>query len=324
MSVKDLHEKPFTEETITKLNIFEDYAKVWIPTFVMSPWCAELNIFDFFAGTGYDKNGVEGSPIRILKQIHEQIGNIFNKEKKIHVYLNELNAEKFYLLKTSCTEFIETHQDIKRCYDNKFLEIIYTNRKCEEIFDEYLNRIKNFPSLVYLDQNGVKFLAEKYFLKLIQCKKVDFLYFISSSYFSRFGNREEFKSVLDIDWENAQKNPYRYIHQRILNKLREKIQKSNNTKLYPFTIKKGSNIYGIIFGASHICAVDKFLNITWKTNKVNGYANFDIDNDSSKIRGEDLFGYKEYTKIQSFQENVKNKVVNGILKTNKDVYIYTL
>ena len=60
MSVKDLHEKPFTEETITKLNIFEDYAKVWIPTFVMSPWCAELNIFDFFARTGYDKNGVEG------------------------------------------------------------------------------------------------------------------------------------------------------------------------------------------------------------------------------------------------------------------------
>ena len=78
MAGKDLHEKPFDETTIAKLQIFEDYAQAWIPTFVMSGTNA-ICIFDFFAGTGYDKNAIEGSPIRILNKIKQQIKNISQK-----------------------------------------------------------------------------------------------------------------------------------------------------------------------------------------------------------------------------------------------------
>ncbi len=81
MPYKDLHESPFDETTIAKLEIFEDYAQAWIPTFVMSG-VDTICIYDFFAGTGYDKNGVEGSPIRLLNKIKEQIGNIFQKKGK--------------------------------------------------------------------------------------------------------------------------------------------------------------------------------------------------------------------------------------------------
>ncbi len=35
MAAKNLHDKPFTEETITKLEIFEDYAEAWLPTFII-------------------------------------------------------------------------------------------------------------------------------------------------------------------------------------------------------------------------------------------------------------------------------------------------
>lgn len=324
MPTINLHEKPFTEETITKLSIFEDYAKAWLPTFIMSDWAFEINIFDFFAGTGYDKNNVKGSSIRILTQISEQIGNIFRKKQRITIYFNELDSEKFALLKAACIKFINTNNELKRCVDRQFLRIVYTNKACEEIFDDYLEKMQKCPSLVYLDQNGVKFLQNKYFQKLIHCKQVDFLYFISSSYFIRFGNKEEFKNILNIDWEKAHRNPYKYIHQYILQRLREKIPASCNTYLYPFAIKKGANIYGIIFGASHIRAVDKFLHITWKTNEVNGNANFDIDDDKSKDIQEDLFGNREYTKIQNFQGLVKQEILTKNLGTNKDVYLFTL
>ena len=324
MSTIDLHEKPFSEETITKLSIFEDYAKAWIPTFVMAEWSCEMNIFDFFAGTGYDKNNIAGSSIRILTQVSKYIGNIFAKKKRINIYINELDFDKYNQLVNACNGFVNSNADLKRCVDSKFLNIIYTNKDCEEIFDIYFEKINQYPSLVYLDQNGVKFLADKYFNKLSQSHTVDFLYFISSSYFLRFGNTEEFKKILDIDLLKAKENPYKYIHQFILEKLREKIPKTSKTELYPFTIKKGTNIYGIIFGASHPRAVDKFLNITWKTNATNGNANFDIDDDKSKNTFPDLFGCREYTKIQSFQENVKQNILSGKLRTNKEVYLYTL
>ena len=66
MAIIDLHTKPFDEQTLTKLELFEDYAKEWIPTFVMSSHHI-ICVFDFFAGPGYDKNHVAGSPIRILR-----------------------------------------------------------------------------------------------------------------------------------------------------------------------------------------------------------------------------------------------------------------
>ncbi len=103
MPYKDLHKSPFNETTIAKLEIFEDYAQAWIPTFVMSD-VDTICIYDFFAGTGYDKNGLEGSPIRLLKKIKEQIGNIFQRKVKVKVYLNEWEPnkkeqQKFQLLK---------------------------------------------------------------------------------------------------------------------------------------------------------------------------------------------------------------------------------
>lgn len=40
-------------------------------------------IFDFFAGPGYDLNGIPGSPIRLLAQIDSQVGNIFQQKLKL-------------------------------------------------------------------------------------------------------------------------------------------------------------------------------------------------------------------------------------------------
>ena len=80
---KDLHDKPFDEGTLKKLDIFEAYTKQWLPTFVMNNYESEICIFDLFAGPGYSITGQEGSPIRILKQVYNQIGNIFFKKKSI-------------------------------------------------------------------------------------------------------------------------------------------------------------------------------------------------------------------------------------------------
>ena len=82
--------------------------------------------------------------------------------------------------------------------------------------------------------------------------------------------------------EDAKKAPYQFIHRSIITELRKKLPKNTKLKLYPFSIKKGANIHGIIFGASHPRAVDKFLYISWKRNEVNGEANFDIDGDTQK------------------------------------------
>lgn len=320
MAYKDLHESPFDETTIAKLEIFEDYAQAWIPTFVMSN-AGSISIFDFFAGTGYDKNGIEGSPIRILNKIKEQIVNILEKRVKINIHFNEWhpqkkNRYKFDLLENACNEFLEKNQDVK-----KAISLNLYNEDFEGLFPKLLPEIKKNPSLVYLDQNGIKFLSEKYFLELENTRQTDFLYFLSASYFWRFGQREEFRVYLDIDMAAAKKDPYKFIHRNIIEQLRKKLPVNTELKLYPFSLKKGANIHGIIFGASHPRAVDKFLTIAWKRNEINGEANFDIDDDKSKSQIP-MFGEKRLTKIESFKRDVREKVLNGEIKNNFEMLDY--
>ena len=145
MAYKDLHESPFDETTIAKLEIFEDYAQAWTPTFVMSGVNA-ICIFDFFAGTGYDKSGVEGSPIRILNKIKEQIGNIFQKKVRVKVYFNEWepnkkDQKKFELLQAACNEYLEKNSDVRRA-----IELNLHNEDFEILFQRLLPTIKEFQA----------------------------------------------------------------------------------------------------------------------------------------------------------------------------------
>lgn len=322
MATKNLHDHPFDEGTIIKLEIFEDYLKEWLPTFVMSHANSDIWIFDFFAGTGRDIDGVAGSPIRILQQIKGQSGNIFQRKCKIKVCLNEYDSAKYTSLKQSCEQYINENDDLNRLY-NKYLFLQFHNNDFAELFPKYHSIISTYPSLIFLDQNGMKFMADRYLSDLERLPQTDFLYYLSSSYFIRFGKTEAFQTNMKIDMDKVRQNPYKYVHRSILEQLKERLPKGSKLKLYPFTIKKGTNIYGIIFGAKHPLAVDKFLKTAWKKNSINGEANFDIYDDKSKSQL-DIWGERKLTKIESFQEDLRQKVLCGELGTNKKVYDYTI
>lgn len=322
MAIKNLHDHPFDEGTITKLEIFEAYTKEWLPVFVMSPY-KHICLFDLFAGPGRDQNGVAGSPIRILQQINGMLESIFSRGKRVYVWLNEYDQNKFETLQNNCNQFIKDNEALKNAIEKETVKLKYTRCDFAELFPEIITIIKRFPSLVFLDQNGIKFLSDQYFKELVTTSTVDFLYYVSSSYFFRFGERPEFSMNVQIDMQRAKENPYKFIHRSLLEQFREKLPADSNMKLYPFSIKKGANVYGIIFGASHPLAVDKFLNVAWKKNTINGEANFDIDEDMTKSQLL-IFEDKKPTKIEAFAALLREKVLNQELRTNEDVYLFTL
>jgi three-Cys-motif partner protein len=322
MSAKNIHSEPFDNGTITKLEIFEDYAQAWIPTFLKLKNCTEIHIFDFFSGPGYDSNRVAGSPIRILNKINEHLGNILNSKTKIVLHFNEFEPNKkeqnkFNLLKENCEDYILKNSKFKY-----FLSINYYNESAEKLFFKLLPLIRKFPSLVYLDQNGVKFISKEYIDELEKLNTTDFIYFVSSSFFKRYGKTEEFKKALKIDIKELEKEEYRNIHRLVLKKIRSRLPEQSDLKLFPFSIKKNKNIYGIIFGAKNYAAVDKFLKVAWTKNSLNGEADFDIDEDKTKVQL-DIFVGKKMTKIEKFQKELEKKLLERTTVTNKAVLKYT-
>ena len=87
----------------------------------------------------------------------------------------------------------------------------------------------------------------------------------------------------------------------------QRIPLLSGVKLYPFSIKKGRNIYGIVFGSSHPRCVEKFLRTAWKENPENGEANFDIHND--ELGTIDLFEGRKLSKIELFQSEFEKEVL---------------
>lgn len=140
----------------------------------MQPHVSEIHIFDFFSGPGYDCENVPGSPIRLLDKINEHLGIILSKKTKIVLHLNEFEPtkkkqEKFELLKENCNAYI--NQNPKYKY---FLTTNFYNENAEKLFFRLMPFIRKYPSLVYLDQNGVKFISQEYIDELEKLKATDF------------------------------------------------------------------------------------------------------------------------------------------------------
>jgi three-Cys-motif partner protein len=318
MPRKDHHDEPYDEGTVLKLEIFQAYAREWLPVFLQRN-SYKICIFDLFAGTGYDLDNKPGSPIRLLDVIREQEDFIISKNRKITIYFNEFDKTKYDILGNSIDNYLNNNPNM-----NKYLIINKYNQDFAVLFDDLYDDIKQNPALVYLDQNGVKFLSGKYLNSLEQTDKTDFLYFISTSYINRFGKTKEFNSSIDVDLDELKKNPFKTIHRSLIDELKKKLPENTNLKLYPFSIKKGPNIFGIIFGAKHPLAFDKFLKIAWSKNQINGEADFDIDDDLAKDQGDLFSGEIPLTKIEYFHKQIRGKVLNKEINNNKEAYDYAL
>jgi hypothetical protein len=110
----------------------------------------------------------------------------------------------------------------------------------------------------------------------------------------------------------------------MLDYYKRKIPDGNPTKLYPFTLKKGANIYGLIFGSKNLLGVQKFLDIAWDQNIINGEANFDIDDDLKKQEKLLFPEYKQPTKREVFESHLEDYIAKRGELTNRDVYEFTL
>jgi three-Cys-motif partner protein len=313
MPPKNLFDKPFDDGTLAKLEIFRDYFKEWLPVFITNPKWKEIQIFDFFAGQGKDSNGVMGSPMIIISILNQNIAQIKASGVKIKVILNEVE-DYFNFMK----------QNVESIAEKNFYDIEYYNEDFTKVFNQYYPSMKRTANFMFLDQNGIKQISENIFDKIISLKQTDFLFFISSSFIKRFADLESFQRYLKISRQDLIGKSYYHIHRIVLNYYRNLIP-DKKYFLAPFSIKKPTGIYGLIFGTNHSYGLEKFLNVCWRHDKLTGEANFDIDNEKIDLSKPSLFEqFNIPSKRQVFEKELKENILKKSLKTDLEVYTYTL
>jgi three-Cys-motif partner protein len=321
----DINKKPYTEETKLKLNIFREFFREWLPVFIYNQSIKEIHIFDFFAGSGTDILGEAGSAINIIKEFSNGYCNKI-KDKNIHFLFNELNTQKINILKTNVQEYIFDCLLKNNCTECNIHDFIsYSNEDFNKMIQEknLINIFKKSESgkFVLLDQYGFKAVDEATFMNLVQSPKTDFIFFISSSTIKRFQEsycvKKYFGNQLNFDVSKPQE-----CHKVVAEYYKKLLPRNTEYYLHSFSIKNGSNYYGLIFGTNHSLGMEKFLRVCWKIDKYAGESNFNINNDFEE--GSLYFDPEKSVKKKRIQKEVENKVLDCTIQNNLDGLKYVL
>lgn len=334
----DIHKKGFDDGTLIKLHILRAYLKEWLPVFTKSKetYWDKIYLYDFFAGEGTDIEGNLGSPLIFLDEIKSHCFEIQKKKLKLEFIFNEFSKPKFKKLESLCKSYLQS------CREKENAEIYCplntSDKSCpfsyqlfNDEFKDCFNKLYPFisqnpklPRFMFLDQYGIKEITTDVFSKLISLERTDFIFFISSSFARRFIELPEFNQYIKLTRQDFNENKPYHCHKVIFNYYKSLIPNNKDYYLAPFSIKKDKNIYGLIFGSNHTLGIEKFLSICWKINKQTGDANYDIDNENIDSSSPKLFpDFNKPSKLQVFENELKNKILSNDLRSNKEVYAYT-
>ncbi len=324
---KNINKKAFDEATKLKLKIFGESFEEWLPVFIHAPYITSAYVFDFFAGSGTDTNNNPGSPLILLDKAKGENRKYCSKaiKKPIKFFFNEGQIRKSNELQQNTDAFIEQCKRKNNCsqcvYDYRIL-----NYDFQELFNKpALKKVfenRNIAKFVILDQYGFSQINDDIFKQLISFPKTDFIFFIASAFINRFKDHPFTIKHIDttkIAFDNIEPKE---IHRAIANYFRSLIPKGKEYYLHHFSIKKGANYYGLIFGSNHTLGMEKFLKVCWHHDKLSGEANYNIDNN---WEANSLFAQLgENIKKDTVSKEIRELILSGKITDNKTGLRYAL
>jgi hypothetical protein len=168
--------------------------------------------------------------------------------------------------------------------------------------------------LLFIDQFGVDEVSDEVFKQLSGFPRTDFIFFLSSSTLHRFRDHPAIKQKIDEVSDSYD------VHRAAFDYYRKLIPSGDQVYLGRFSIRKRSNIYGLIFGSRHPLGIHKFLQVAWANDEIAGEANFDIERDNIS-QGEMVLPLEVMrpNKIREFEAELEGVLRAGAMQSEADV-----
>ncbi|MDR2026768.1 MAG: three-Cys-motif partner protein TcmP [Prevotellaceae bacterium] len=320
---KDINKDKFPEETKLKLSIFAECFREWFPVFIHNPYIKEVYIYDFFAGSGKDEEGTFGSPLILLNEAKgadcQYCKQVIKNNKTVHFVFNE----KEKLKQKKMIENIKSYMNECLSVNCKAVSCIYhyenfNQMEFKDIFqiDKFQFILKNNScgKFILLDQYGFKQVDRDIFLQLVNAPKTDFIFFISSSFIRRFKEHPYTKQYFDTEQILFDETKPKECHRLIAQYYKNIIPSNKEYYLHHFTIQKGANYWGLIFGTNHSLGMEKFLKICWNKDELSGESNCNINNDFSK--GTLFYNETGTVRKQEVESDIRSKILSGEISNN--------
>ncbi|MBA3010959.1 MAG: three-Cys-motif partner protein TcmP [Desulfobacula sp.] len=323
---KDINKEAFDDSTKLKLEIFGNCFREWFPVFKNNLFIKKVFVYDFFAGSGMDSAGNFGSPLILLNESKgKNRAYCQNAKIPISFIFNESKKRKADKLKATTQQFVSACEIENCCGKCEYTVTIRNQDFKNDFYNPEIQNIlrnENYGKFILLDQYGFKEINKKVFLDLVSLPKTDFIFFISSSFIKRFKEEPTTKAYIDTGKINFDDSNPNECHRQIGNYFRSLIPNDKEYYLHHFSIKKGSNYYGLIFGTNHTLGMEKFLKVCWAKDEFSGESNDNINNDHDP---ESLFYKPEKSiKREEVRKLIEDKILTQEIPNNLFGLKYTL
>lgn len=327
----DINEKAFDEKTLLKLDIFRECFREWFPVFLYNPFINRIYIMDMFAGSGTDSEDNPGSPLILLDEVKglesKYCEQAENERRNIGFWFNEAISSKAELLKMNIDSYLrncEQKCSLHVCYIKDKIKV--TQEKFEDVFksDKFIQIASNksFGKFLVLDQYGFREVGDSVFKQLIEFPSMDFIFFISTSAIRRFKEHAYVKKHIDSTRIEFDENNPKFSHRKMADYYRSLIPSNKEYYIHHFSILKGPNRYGLIFGSGHTYGMEKFLTVCWKKDIYAGESDESIYNDWEE---DTLFAHTETPiKKRIVKEEIQMQILEGNITNNREGLKYAL
>lgn len=113
---------------------------------------------------------------------------------------------------------------------------------------------------------------------------------------------------------------YNHVHRFMTDHFRRLV--GNDYFVAPFSLKKGSNIYGLVFASHNHLGLKKFLDVAWKQDPHSGEANFDIYNEGAGDQVQMVLF--DARKIPEFQADLRERILAEEFDSDRAIYFHML
>jgi three-Cys-motif partner protein len=253
--------------------------------------------------------GTSGSPLLILSQLRRYYEKGMAGWDKVKIVVHLFDEDR---AKTEKLGRILQEED----WEIQGVTIDCRPSAFRDALAAHANILSNPGSakLLIIDQFGVDEVSDEVFRKLIAFPRTDFIFFLSSSTLHRFRDHPAIKQKIDKPEDSYD------VHRVAVDYYRKLIPATDRVFLGSFSIRKRSNIYGLIFGSHHPLGIHKFLQVAWANDQIAGEANFDIERENIQP-GEGLlaFDLMRPNKVRVFEGDLEATLRAGKLKNEAEV-----
>ncbi len=258
-----------------KVRLLGEYLKRYLNIIANDKYTKRIKVYDLFCGEGIYKNGGEGSPLVILRQIKDMhFTNVARPANvpKIDCHFNDLNKAKIEKVANVVAE--------RSLHYAEFGEIDFTSNNYDVELKTLVSTLpklksRNEKTFIFIDPYEYRHIKASQIKALMAQGCAEVLLWLPTQFMYRFaenGTPESLKDFIDELDLFKKWNPSNSVWD-FVNQLKEGFQAylGGNVYVDNFTIQKDPNtVFCLFFFTSHIRGFEKMLETKWEIDTEQG------------------------------------------------------